>query len=264
MDSLILHVASGDIAMEALRRRGLSTIIPWREALADGPVVAWAEDLFARRRHFVVEAYDADIDQYSAMIEEPFREITTKRWDAVHLHFDTDLFCCVNLMFLVTHLRHVPELVWWIRDQQYPLSLLDRVFLHSCWHAYAGDDPRILEGLIEQAPRTLQRFIPAVRAHLERFPDVHTGIGRPMMIITELNERGIHDDDALVSAFIAIDENRYGWGDRQIMREAKLLRQIRSGSAVTMELGGCRLDLRSPVWRWDAVKGHIIGRDTGE
>lgn len=257
MDSLELHIASGDLEADRLVRRGTTSVLAWREALADGPVHHAPDELWIMRSSFVRSAYGAEEGSYNERVVAVFREITSQPWQRIHLHFDTDLFCCVNLMFLVTQLRRVPEVIWVTRREASPLTLLDRVFLHSCWHAYASDDPRILEGLIEQAPHSLQAFLPAMKAHLERFPSTITGMGRPQEIIDELREQGVDEDTAMISAFIALDTNRYGWGDLQIRREIDLYRRQQSGDSVQQHLGGCTIDVRSSPWRWDASSRTI-------
>lgn len=259
MDTVEIHIASGDAEAERLLRTGRSSVIAWREALADGPVRPFADDLFAIRSRFVEASYGAPSGSYQTMVVEPFVEITSAPLQRADLHFDTDLFCCVNLMFLVTHLRKVPELIWTTPTESSPLTLLDRVFLHSCWHAYTQDDPRILEGLIEQAPPSMRAFLPAMQAHLERFPSTLSGMSRPQEMVDELLDRGIDDDAALISAFLAIDENRYGWGDQQIRREIEWTRRHRTAENVTRDVGGCRVTSHHPAWQWDPSRRIIIG-----
>lgn len=261
MDTVEIHIASGDIEAERLVRTGCTGVVAWREALADGPVQPFVDDLFALRSRFVESAYGASVASYQAMVVDPFIELTSAPLQRAHLHFDTDLFCCVNLMFLVTHLRKVPELVWTTSKESSPLSLLDRVFLHSCWHAYTQDDPRVLEGLAEQAPPSMRAFLPAMQAHLERFPSTLSGMGRPQEIIDELLDRGIDDDTALISAFMAIDENRYGWGDMQIRREIEWTRHQRQGASITRDVGGCLVRSQNSVWQWDPSRRIIISSD---
>lgn len=261
MDSIDLHVAGGDIEADRLKRLGLTSVVAWREALADGPVSAETNQLFDLRRHFVESAYGAAEGAYEPMVRHIFAELISHPSKRIHLHFNTDLFCAVNLMFLVTHLRRVPELVWTTPIEASPLSLLDRVFLHSCWHAYCGSDPRILEGLIDQAPMTMRAFVPSMRAHLERFPSTISGMSKPQEILSELIDRGIDDDEALISAFVTIDENRYGWGDAQIRREIAWTRMQRAGVDVRRDIGGCQISSSSPQWRWNPLRNVILGSD---
>lgn len=261
MDSIDLHIACGDIEADRLQRLGHTSVVAWREALADGPVRPFADDLFAIRSRFVEASYGAPSGSYQSMVVEPFLEITSAPLQRADLHFDTDLFCCVNLMFLVTHMRKVPELIWTTPTESSPLSLLDRVFLHSCWHAYCGSDPRVLEGLIDQAPMTMRAFVPSMRAHLERFPSTISGMSKPQEILAELIDHGIEDDDALISAFVTIDENRFGWGDAQICREIAWTRQQRSGIDIRRDIGGCQISSSSPQWRWDPLRNVILGSD---
>lgn len=258
MGSIDLHIAGGDVEADRLARRGYTQVLAWREALADGPVCTDINELFELRSHFVHESYGASVGLYDTSVRSVFDELVLQRADRVHLHFDTDLFCTVNLMFLVTHLRKVPELIWTTRTEASPLSLLDRVFLHSCWHAYAGKDPRVLEGLIEQAPMSMRAFVPSMRLHLERFPSTTSGMGRPQEMVAELFDRGIEDDEALISAFIAIDENHYGWGDKQILREVSWTRMQHAGRHFRRDVGGCVVESEMPQWRWDPLRKTIL------
>lgn len=255
----VLHVANGDDNLSRIRVMAADDVLVWREALADGPVVTGqTEKLFAVRRDFVERAYSSSPDQYGLMVEVEFERMRATQSNTVILHFDEDLFCVVNALFCIAHLQHVQRLSWMLRSSTVELTMMDRIFAESCWRAYAGDDPEILADLIRQCPPQLQFVARALRAHLARFPSIITGFGGPQEIILELIDRGIEDDASIVSAFIALDDNRYGWGDTQILREKHLVEAILKGADPLVELGGVRFRRSSPHWLWNPSRGTLV------
>lgn len=257
MDVLTLHVANGDMDVPRLQQRGYEHIRVWREALADGPVRSRPTELFPLRRAFVTTAYSSSEEEYIRVIEQEFAHIVNGTWSEVVLHFDTDLFCCVNCLFLVSQLGAVPRLVWDLRSRSIELTTMDRAFLASCWRAYAGTDPTMIADLLRQTPSTLSHVANAMRAHFERFPNTKTKLGRPQELVEELLARGLTEPEDLVQAFIALDANVYGWGDVQILRERRSIESIRSGTAV-MHIGGVAQRTTGPHWQWDPLKRRLV------
>ncbi len=256
MDVLTLHVANGDMDVPRLRAHGYDNVRAWREALADGPVKPRALDLIDLRRDFVARAYSSSVEEYNVAVVAVLEEVTNGTWQEVVLHFDSDLFCSVNFMFLVSILGNVPQLVWDKRSTSIALSTMDRAYITSCWRAYAGTDPIMLEDLILQVPPRLVTLADALHAHLMRFPSTQSGYGRPQELVLEILARGLTETDDLVQAFIALDDNVYGWGDVQIIRERKLAAAIHAGNA-TMDLGGLTQTATGPHWQWDPLKQKL-------
>ncbi len=256
MAVLTLHIAHGDMEVPRLRALGYDHVVPWREALADGPVRPRSIDLVNLRRDFVERAYSSSAEEYDIAIVGVLEQIMSGTWKEVVLHFDKDLFCCVNFMFLVSVLGSVPRLVWDVGAAPFVLSTMDRAYITSCWRAYASADPRMLEDLILQSPPSLIALTDALRAHLVRFPSTQSGYGRPQELVLEILDRGLTETEDLVQAFIALDQNVYGWGDVQIIRERKLASAIQAGHA-TMDLGGLTQTITGPHWQWDPLKQKL-------
>lgn len=257
MAVLTLHIANGDMDVPRLQQRGYEHIRVWREALADGPVRPRPAELFPLRRSFVTTAYSSSEDEYHHVIEQEFADVINGTWDDVVLHFDTDLFCCVNCLFLISQLGAVPRLVWDLRTRSIELTTMDRAYLASCWRAYAGSDPTMIEDLLKQTPSALSHVAIALRAHLERFPNTKTKLGRPQELVEELLARGLTEPEDLVQAFIALDSNVYGWGDAQILRERRALESMQSGNIIT-HIGGVAQRTTGPHWQWDPLKRRLV------
>jgi hypothetical protein len=257
MAALTLHIASGDLAVPRLLARGLEHVVPWREALADGPVTVRKDELIPLRQRWISQAYSSSTDAYDTMVTEVVNVITDPTWEHIVLHFDTDLFCVVNALFVSTCCGHANTLAWEGGGEEYALSTMDRAYLRSCWQAYAGADPTLIEERIRQAPPRLAFVARALRAHCERFPSTRTGLGAPEDIVAEILDRGLTDDIDVVQAFTALDANRYGWGDVQILRELRLVRQIRAGEPVRRSLGGVVQTTTGPHWQWDPLAHRL-------
>ncbi len=262
MDTVELHIASGDMGLGSIPKSLARTIVPWREALADGPVTRNTADLIHLRKRFVERAYSSTPEEYSQRIEDTLHTITQHSWESVTLHFDADLFCVVNAMFLVAQVSRVPSLTWQLPTVAINLTALDRAFIASCWNAYAGSDPTLLEELLPQAPSRLRFIAAAMRSHLERFPNVRTKLGKPQEIVREILDRGLTENVDVINAFIALDANEYGWGDVQILRELRMLRAIESGAPVRIELGGVSQSTAQSYWQWDPRAGRVRMSDT--
>jgi|GEM_PF-1245394 len=261
MAFLTLHIAQGDADVARLRGYGFEHILPWREALADGPVRQRVDELFNTRRQFVTTAYSSSSNEYETSVVSIFHQITHGQWNQIVLHFDSDLFCCVNFMFLVSTLSSVDRLVWDVRSSQIELGVIDRAFISSCWRVYAGTDPTSIEDLLRQAPPRLLILARALEAHVRRFPNVRTGLGRPQEILEELIARGLTEDEDLVQAFITLDNNTYGWGNVQILRELRSLRALQRGSPLPVYLGGTSQITTGPHWKWDPLKKRLVWWD---
>lgn len=257
MASVDLHLASGDHRADLLRRSGYQNVRAWREALADGPIVARRDDLLALRRSFVTQAYSSSPEQYDEMVTAVLTELREGQFQHVMLHFDEDLFCVTNALFCIAQLSHIATLSWVTPSGVVELTTLDRAFASSCWRALADPNPHGLIDLRPQTPRHLAFLQTAMNAHLQRFPDAETGFGKPQEIIRDLLDRGLEENEDMINGFIALDANTYGWGDAQILRELRLTRALLRGERATHAVGGVTLHTAHPTWVWDARRSTV-------
>ena len=86
-----------------------------------------------------------------------------------------------------------------------------------------------------------------MNAHLQRFPETATGLGKPQEIIHDLLDRGLEENEDIINGFIALDANTYGWGDAQILRELRLTRALLQGEHVAYAVGGATLHSAHPT-----------------
>ena len=247
-----LHIASGDEQVTRLSVEAHETCAVWREALADGPVCQGShETLFALRRAFATQAYAAKEGEYEQKVLPCYLALCDASHTHIILHFDTDLFCVINALFCVSAIGCAQHITWRVLGQSIDLSILECAYIRSCWQAYTSEDTRVLEDLASNYPPRLSFVASALRAHLERFPSTTSHLGTPQQLIVDLFERGLHETAGIVSAFTAMDNNRYGWGNLQIIREMELAKTLLAGRDVLMTIGGVHVQTGLPHWQWN-------------
>src|SRR4030095_5464761 len=158
-----------------------------------------------RAKH-LSEQYDLDPQKCEAeLLEQEELLNNIDQHDEVVLWFEHDLFCQVNLLFLLHHLANAAvgnTRLSLINIGEYPGKLdfrglgelnpdeLASVFParellapsqlrlgDSAWQAYCSSDPTAIENLLQTDTTALPFLETALRAHLKRFPSVRNGLG---------------------------------------------------------------------------------------
>ncbi|UUZ91134.1 DUF1835 domain-containing protein [Paenibacillus sp. P25] len=204
----MLHIVNGDgfAAVLAEVLPDDDEILVWRESLYEGPISPDFTDPPTRRLR---EAYFAErglplevFRAYTAAQEERLN-LLDEQEEAV-LWFEHDLYDQTMLVFLLDRLAsrrrksgrlhllcidsfpgvHPFKGLGQLRPQQ-TASLLgqwreiteEQLLLGSeAWRAYASDDPKELELLLQRGTSVLPYLRNAFLCHLQRFPSVHNGL----------------------------------------------------------------------------------------
>src|SRR4051794_15902033 len=100
----VLHVTNGDAAADDLGVLG--EVLPWRDALHEGPVPALgARELREERARFLSSAFGADPQQTRAELEQrDDRLAAVDHFTDVVLWFETDLYDQLQLMQILDRL----------------------------------------------------------------------------------------------------------------------------------------------------------------
>ena len=197
----------------------------------------------ALRAQHLSEAYGVDLKQCERELEEQERKLGSfSDHDEVVLWFEHDLFCQINLLYLLD---------WFSRRQlantalslvcidSFPgvtdfrgLGQLDAAQLaslfpnrkavesrtlelaSSAWRAYCSPNPTLIEQILETDTSTLPFLGAALRAHLRRFPSVRNGLGAIENLSLELARSGSVNFTNLFTGF-ADSAPVYGFGDAQ-------------------------------------------------
>lgn len=206
----MLHILNGDIAADILRRSGVSgDILPWREALFDGPTPRGlaGEEWLQVRADFIAREYDLTKAQcLTDLRTQQLRLESAPEEDEIILWFEHDLFCQLILLYLLDWLAvhatssTVISLVCigeypgidsfhglgQLSPEQMAALMADRIPVdadmlalgRSGWKAYCASIPMALESfLAETDTRMLPYLAPALKAHLRRYPSVRNGLG---------------------------------------------------------------------------------------
>ncbi|HKZ03687.1 MAG TPA: DUF1835 domain-containing protein [Pyrinomonadaceae bacterium] len=250
----MLHIVNGESTAGTLRQSAVQgEMFSFRDALICGPTpagVAGAEWRRTRARHLSEDYDDAREECEKRLLEQEQWLSSFSVHDVVVLWFEHDLFCQVNLLYLLdwfaqaplgkTHLSLINIGVFPGKGDFRGLGELSAAELASlfparqavtrreldlgvsAWRAYCSADPTAIEALL-QADTTPQPFLKtALRAHLRRFPSLKNGLGCIENRSLELIDQGLRCFIDLFPRF-GSTEPVYGLGDAQFWTTLKRL-----------------------------------------
>jgi hypothetical protein len=240
-----IHVLNGDCLFDQLPKSIPGEFIICRECLVEGPVVAEnLNEFWKKRAGFIEESYGFSQEGYAEKSVKEFSKLESIPEDSeINLWFENDLFCQVNLWFIVHRLASLKKTsnVYWVRplnlgwtvfgnlsEAELEKSLEQRVKLEeneielfsSLWDNHCKSN---FAGLAEIANKLSARFseLPKViEAHVGRFASEGKP-GKPEQIIAELVEKsGSKELKVIFNAFRPFNDV-YGFGDLQVKRLLK-------------------------------------------
>ncbi len=205
--SATLHITNGDIAADLLRRSHLSgDILPWRDALHEGPVLAGLAfpELSRRRAAFITEAGWTTAAETRRFFDERAAALAVPDREEVVLWFEHDLYDQLQLLQVINlYADQRPARLTLIEIGEFPgiakflglgqlspaqlVSLFpmrraitpDMVALaRSAWAAFTADDPHSLKSILRAETFSMPFLQDAVMRHLEEFPSAENGLGR--------------------------------------------------------------------------------------
>jgi hypothetical protein len=238
-----IALLNGDCLAEQLKGAELPLEqIIFREALVSGPLdgVTW-EEFWETRIGFLTQNYGVTAQ---AVQEKTVTELEKIRRlaDGVELSlwFEDDLFCQVNLWFILSLLADKPTLrVFRVFPPEAPsenrwrgfadaspeeleqayrskvsFSNQDMGLGKSLWEAYRNHDWDDLKILSRHPSSCFSNLEEVCQAQLDRFP-THQLLGRPEQLIQEILTSGIIDFPSLFTEF-SKRAGIYGFGDLQV------------------------------------------------
>jgi hypothetical protein len=250
----MLHIHNGDSAAGTARKSDIpGEHLAWREALVCGPAPGQlSPDEFRHlRAQHLADAYGANLEKTEKELraqEDALSRVSDH--EEVVLWFEHDLFCTVQLIYLLNWLaqRDLGQTkLSLIFIQEFPgitdfhgLGQLNEEQLSSlfpqrqrvttaqlqlgskAWAAYSSSNPKEIESLLESDLSPLLFLKSALSKHLRRFPSTENGLGRIENVGLELIARGYGNFKSLFPAFVRC-EPEYGFGDAQLYLEMKRL-----------------------------------------
>jgi hypothetical protein len=254
----MLHIHNGDCTADVARRSSIpGEHFAWREALISGPTPRGlsAADWKATRVEHLTAAYSVEkefCEREFAAQEEVLR--SAAKHDEIVLWFEHDLFCQVNLIYLLSRLaaetasgpkislvsidrfpgkenfRGLGELKEDELASLFPARqavTTDHFDLaQRAWDAYCSQNPADVELLIASGTDALPFLQAALIAHLKRFPSTANGLGQIEHSGLQILESGSTSFAGLFERFSSTAPV-YGLGDSQFwlalrrMKDAK-------------------------------------------
>src|SRR6266850_325079 len=242
----MLHILNGDSTELTLKQTSVAgEYFSFRDALINGPApsVDGKEWRHLRAQH-LAESYGADLggcERDLAIQEETLSSFS--QHDEVVLWFEHDLFCQLNLLYLLYWFAgvelgrmrlslinigefpgrksfrglgelNVDELAS-LFPQRQEVSGDELTLAAAAWAAYRSSDPTEIGTVLETDTSSLPFLKSAFEAHLRRFPSTRNGLGRIENTGLKLIDTGPEKFIDLFPKFTEA-EPVYGLGDAQL------------------------------------------------
>ncbi len=310
----MLHVLNGDATREIFDHSGIpGEVVVWREMLCEGkaPATHDMSSFFRERADHLQQVYGIDSTAYLSGIMKEYEQLNNAAvYEEIVLWFEFDLFCQVNLIFVLYYLQglriklppvsivqldkhpDVPNFrgIGMLKSQHLQPLFEKRVYLQeedwqfarAAWEAYIQEDPLALEELSHHTSHRLPYLGKALQAHLQRLPDVSTGLNAVEHFLLDRLALGKLRERDLYYQFWN-ELKIYGFGDFQldiytqrlqragvVTREDEMLALTGLGAEVLNHeenylsfasrqdewIGGIPLD-HTP-WRWNEAEGKVV------
>jgi hypothetical protein len=270
----VVHLLNGDATAAVMPGSIEGERVVWRDIMMEGPPVADG----ARRGAWLAPRLGIGADAYVRGWDDEHAALSRAReHDEIVLWFEQDLFCAVNLWYVIEALAATPTRISLVfpplgegfdglgrlgAAEFEPLlerrAVLDdraRAAARAFWRAYASPDPMALVTL-GAGPPAVPFMARAVRLHCGRFPSVAHGLDEVETAALEtLASQGPLAFGALFAAVTRRRELReLGMGDVQL---AWRLRDLAAGSDPLVSID----DGADPFERW-RVAVTAAGTDT--
>lgn len=238
---------NGDATREIFDHSGISgEKVVWREMLCEGktPPATDMQQFFRERAAYLQQQYGIDSDAYMRDLPETTQRLNNAAaYEEIVLWFEFDLFCQVNLLFVLYYLHHLsislppvsivqlhehPEVpgfrgIGMLKPEHLPPLFEGRVRLQTeDWQlalqsreAYSGTDPLALEALSHRSAKHLPYLGKALQAHLQRLPGAANGLNAVEHFFLDRLALGKLSERALYYQFWN-EQKIYGFGDFQL------------------------------------------------
>jgi hypothetical protein len=237
------HILNGDLLAEQLKQTSiLGHRFVCAECLIEGDVSGdTLSEFWETRATYISDSFSATKDEYFTKVVSAFDTILYLPEDAeVNLWFENDLFCQVNMWFVLSLLSDRPPKAMYrifpVIDnptdpwkgfgasdiQNLEIAYQSRVMVNlediqlgaSLWKAYKYGEFESLKELSKQPSGAFQQLEDVVQAHIDRFPEGNQP-GRPEKAIRQLIEHGSTDFGEVFNEF-SKHHGIYGFGDSQV------------------------------------------------
>jgi len=193
-----VHVLNGDATLTLFRQSEVpGEVVICREMMCEGKV-KYTKDLtefFESRAKHLQFHYGIDRQTYYTNVVQELEklDLSGSSADEIILWFEYDLFCQINMLFILHYIMikfptlppisivdqphhaqpaDLPKLF----EQRIRLQPDDLLWAADVWDAWCLRTPQVLETISKLSPGNLKALPAAIAAHLKRFPDVNNGL----------------------------------------------------------------------------------------
>jgi len=246
----MLHITNGDSLNDRLVNAGFAgEFLVWREMLCEGPTTISLDshEFIQHRKDFLKAYYNIDPEYYHHKFVEELQKLEDPNvhYDTIILWFEFDLFCHINMiaaisLLLERKLNTIPIYLvcggknsnpsdinglFHVDDKKLKTYFDNRVLLNEndillakdIWTIYCEKDPMKIKAKIKQNS-SFPYLSSCLRAHLQRFPNMITGLNVfEENILHLIQEHQISNIKQLVG-YVLEYQGYYGYGDLQIKR----------------------------------------------
>ena len=241
-----LHILNGDSISQLFAKSGISgEAFVWREVLCEGQA---AEDLTSEehwqyRLAYLKGTYSFFEQEKYDELKNGFIQLDLHSYNSIHLWFEYDLFCQINMMALLGWLAskgYSAERVFLICVGDHPaydklvglgelsqtqftalmadrqqVEEVDLTIAAALWKYWCtGEHHKLVETSLQLDQERFPYMTPALKAHLQRFPSVSTLLTEVENHILSLIAVKPQTKKAIVGQLLKRD-NYYGFGDVQ-------------------------------------------------
>lgn len=220
----MLHLRPGDDILPKLKEAGLpGEFIRWADALCIGPTPSGLSETQWRelRARFAADNHFFPYDEALRFLSDQDRNLMRFRdHDRVILWFEHDLFCQINLIYLLDwftrqdlrktklfliciakHLGHLSrEELARLYGTEHEVTAAEFDLARRAWQAFCAPDPTGLERLINDDTTPLPFLRAALLRHLREFPSKENGLNRTERMAMEAVASGESRPDRIFRA----------------------------------------------------------------
>jgi hypothetical protein len=246
MDKQPLHITNGSILTDFLNELNVEgEKLTWQEMLCEGPTIemVYTEQFISLRQAFFDEFYDVDLD-LEQITSELNKLNNVNDYSEIVLWFEYDLFCHINMVAVISliqqrkidlplylvcsgriegskNLKGLGELSSKELLEHYKNKVLlnhdDISLATTVWGIYCGIDHNLLKPFILK-PSSFKYLTNCLKAHLERFPELHDGLNILERNILKIIEKHQITSKNHLLGYALNYQGFYGYGDLQLSR----------------------------------------------
>ncbi|EDP70808.1 hypothetical protein FBALC1_08613 [Flavobacteriales bacterium ALC-1] len=246
MAKQILHITNGSALTDYLRELDFKDdILTWQEMLCEGPTIPniTSDHFFEIRSQFLRKHYDIEVNT-EELKSELSKLDNADKYSEIHLWFEYDLFCHINLLGVINLLHQkeinkplylicsgrvegeknlkglgelTPEQITDHYKKRVLLTKEDKDLAITLWRTYCGKDHNILKPYIV-TKSNFKYMSNCLKAHLKRFPHQKSGLS----VLEDNILRLVRDNDIKskhhLLGYSLNYQGYYGFGDTQHIR----------------------------------------------